>query len=170
MPRIRHITAAGVLAGATVLGGVGLAGATDTGTDAPDTSPVDLLSEATHEPSTGEADRPSAPRLQDQAAPQADVALEAARASSGEVPQRQPADDVEGAEDQTDLEDETETETETETKTDAPAPDNHGQHVSDTARNAPAGPGHGATVSEVARSNGQSDAEHAPSEAANTQS
>lgn len=168
MPRIRHITAAGVLAGATVLGGVGLAGATDTGTDAPDTSPVDLLSEATHEPSTGEADTPFAPRLPDQAAPQADAALEAARASSGEDLQRQPADEVEGDEDQTDLQDETETEAEDET--DAPAPDNHGQHVSRTAHSTPTGPGHGATVSKVARSNGQSDTEHAPSEAANTQS
>lgn len=168
MPRIRHITAAGVLAGATVLGGVGLAGATEN--DAPDTSPVDLLSEATQEPSTGEADAPIAPRLPDQAATQADAALEAAGASSGEDLQPEPADEVEGADDQTELESETELEAEAETETDAPAPENHGQQVSATARTAPAGPGHGAAVSEVARSNGQSDTEDTPSEDANTDS
>ena len=87
MPRIRNLTVAGVLAGATVLGGAGLAGATG-GAEVEDPAMAQLqeeLQQPTTELSTGEGDEtttdgdtaeaPTAPSLPDQADPAAARAL-----------------------------------------------------------------------------------------------
>lgn len=160
MPRIRTITVAGVLAGAAVLGGAGLAGATDRSKEVDDTPTAELQEDfrptSAEELTTGEPDapvdetteaaaegggEPRTPELPDEATDRAYDALSSAPAFDTED---DPASD---AAPQTD---------------EQPAPGgdevaqpaeraDHGQQVSETARSTESGPGHGEAVSEVAR-------------------
>jgi len=154
MNRIRSITAAGVLTGATVLGGVGLAGASDDA-ELEDTTSVDQT-----ELTTGE---PEAPTLPEPAADAAQAALDERFAGAS-------ADDQEPSTAETEAETEAESETETETSDDvadpagADHPENHGADVSAAAQDDEGGPGHGEDVREVARTNGAARAEQARAE------
>lgn len=153
MPRIRTLTLAGVLAGATVVGGAGLAGATDPETTGPDaatarqdqTVEVDAVELTTGEPDhvdDGAEAGPVAPVLPAEASDQARDALAAASAFS----QSSEASD-DGAHDQ---------QAEDATAPEAPATQSdHGQDVSETAHATEPGPDHGPTVAETAQQNGQ---------------
>jgi len=162
MTRIRTITAAGVLAGATVLGGAGLAGATDHDTqDAPEPTEVDLVSEATDEPSTGEADAPVAPTLPDTAAEAAHDALAAAPAFNGageEAGDEEAAAEEETTEEAVIEEEDDVAEEAGEGEAETATPDNHGQRVAEVAQSDDPGPGpeHGPTVADEAKQNGKS--------------
>lgn len=152
MPRIRTITAAGVLAGATVLGGAGLAGATDSTTQSEDPGIAQLQEQLTGEAtttelSTGETDAPSEPTLPEQASDRAATALAEAPASS------------EADTDTTDTAEETGEAAVAEQEASDPAHegehDNHGADVSATAQETAPGPAHGEEVSSVAKGHGE---------------
>lgn len=146
MPRIRTLTALGVLAGATVLGGAGLAGATDR-TDVEPALVEDLTGEATQEPSTGEPEAtPIAPELPEEAAVEA---LEAAPALGGDAT----TGDAQTGE--TDDAESTEADAPAEAEQEAPTADTHGAPVSEAAQSDDPGPEHGPAVAAVAKSHGE---------------
>lgn len=168
MPRIRTLTVAGVLAGATVLGGAGLAGATSDDTDIePRDQELVEVSDSQEAPdlSTFESDEaPTAPELPDTAADRAVTALEEVPAfAADDADSTEPTDETgedtteseigediveeetDGSEDGTTEDDEVETS----------KPDNHGQRVSEVARTTEPGPDHGPTVAAEAKKNGQ---------------
>jgi hypothetical protein len=161
MPRIRNLTVAGVFAGATILGGAGLAGAAGGETEVEDpaleelqadlapssiemttfeSDATDIESADDEEATDGEA--PTAPTLPEQASDEARTALSNAPAFSGA--------------EETDEAEEAGTSQEPE---ESDQDGNHGQEVSDTARNGEPGPDHGPAVADVARQNGQSEAD-----------
>ncbi len=152
MPRIRTITAAGVFAGATVLGGAGLAGATG-GSDEPRDPAVEVADDpqrAAAELTMGEPEAPTDGPSDDTGAPRAPVLPEQASDRSSEALGAAPAfaDGGDASAQDTDVP--------ADAPADAPSETgNHGHQVSETARSTEPGPGHGQTVSEVARSNGE---------------
>ncbi|HAS10856.1 MAG TPA: hypothetical protein DCS55_10140 [Acidimicrobiaceae bacterium] len=157
MPRIRTLTAAGVLAGATVLGGAGLAGAT---TDDADVENQDQelveVSDAPETPelSTFESDEaPTAPGLPDAAAERAETALAEAPAFTDDAEPTEPEEATTAEEDPIESDDGATDDGAVETS----KPDNHGQRVSEVARSDDPGPGpdHGPTVAAEAKKNGQ---------------
>lgn len=156
MTRIRTLTAAGVLAGATVLGGAGLAGATDSDTqvEEPQTTEADLVSKATDDPSTGEAETleteaPAPPALPEQADGQAQVAIAAAPAFAAD---EAPSDSTDQ---ESDAVEETEDPVTDDAEDGAPPADTHGAAVSEVAQSDDPGPGpdHGPAVAEAAQDN-----------------
>ncbi|HSP05352.1 MAG TPA: hypothetical protein VLR27_17740 [Acidimicrobiales bacterium] len=158
MPRIRTLTAVGVLAGATVLGGAGLAGAADTS----EPKDQELIEDSqTQQLTTFEGDEeieneeaPTAPELPEAAADQARTALaEAPAFAGGDAESTDP--DEETTEEQQVVAPEDGTTDDSEA--DGTKPDNHGQRVSEVARSDDPGPGpdHGPAVSEEAKKNGQ---------------
>lgn len=137
--KFRSLTAAGVLTGATVLGGVGLAGASDDAdTDAEEPATLVDSAEVTsvdEELTTGEPEAPALP----------EAAAERARTAT--------AGDLEGSD----------AEGEGEESDEGTTPENHGQHVSTIARDSgEEGRAHGEAVSEAARSHGEAQREQAP--------
>lgn len=162
MPRIRTLTAVGVLAGATVLGGAGLAGATDHTSEPKELELVED-GEQTQELTTFEGEEqleteteeaPVAPDLPDAAADQAQTALDEAPAFAQDAEPEPETEGEQSLESDGDMSDDPPTEAK---------PDNHGQRVSEVARSDDPGPGpeHGPAVSAEAKKNGQGGAEEA---------
>ena len=163
MPRIRTLTAAGVLAGATVLGGAGLAGATSDGADVEnqDQELVEISDrQETPELSTFESDEaPTAPGLPDAAAERAATALAEAPAFATDEAASDGTAEEETTEEETTEDGSLESDdgTTDDGTVEPSKPDNHGQRVSEIARSDDPGPGpdHGPAVAAVANENGR---------------
>lgn len=159
MPRIRTLTAAGVLAGATVLGGAGLAGATtdDADVENQDQELVEVSdSQEAPELSTFESDEaPTTPELPDTAAGQAVTALEEAPALASDDAESEPEDETTEPTTAEEGSLESDDGTTDDGAVETSKPDNHGQRVSEVARTTDPGPDHGPAVAAEAKKNGQ---------------
>lgn len=158
MPRMRTITVAGVFAGATILGGAGLAGAADSDSTIADVGLQEVEAELLQSSTAAGADDETSPAEETGESTLPDAAGD--RAAQARAAQSTSGDD--GT-----------IETGDTASTDDPAAldgggdgdsteyRNHGDHVSETAQDTPPGPGHGEAVSAVARQHGEEQrAEH----------